>query len=56
MDAPTKFLESNALLYAQAGDIEAARESVKNMLPGERQKLLDAMDVLADIISQTGTY
>lgn len=47
MPEPTKFLESNALLHVQEGDEEAARASLKQMLPGELDRLSTAASRLA---------
>lgn len=46
---PTPFIESNALLAMQAGDLEEVRRLIADMLPGERAELAAAAMNLADL-------
>jgi hypothetical protein len=39
----TKFIESEILLGAQAKDFEYVEEKLREMLPGERSALIEAM-------------
>jgi len=59
-DQPTNFIESNALLAVQAGDVDEARRLVRDeLLPGERAELARACDILRRLcmyvdVSSTG--
>ncbi|WP_188187549.1 hypothetical protein [Nonomuraea sp. SYSU D8015] len=46
----TPYLEANAILAAQENDREEVRRILREMLPGERERLADACDVLRNQI------
>lgn len=46
----TKFVESEAILAAQEGDVASVQRIVEDMLPGERANLRTACERLIDII------
>lgn len=49
MKGPTPFIESNALLAIQEGDLAEVRRLVAELLPNERRLLAAAATNLADL-------
>jgi soluble cytochrome b562 len=47
MSGPTPFLETNALLAAQEGQLDEAWRLVQEMYPNERRRLAEACDELS---------
>lgn len=45
----TPFIEANAILAMQQGDLEEVRRLVQELLPGERRELAAAATNLADL-------
>ena len=50
----TPFIESNAILAMQSGDLEEVRRLVSELLPGERRELANAATNLADLCRPEG--
>lgn len=49
MAPPTPYIESNAILAMQAGDVEEVRRLVADLLPNERRALAEAAENLAEL-------